>query len=87
MINTPPALIGVPAGTLQVWLGQAQQALQSLATGQQVSTVMYSQGEGSRSVTYRRTDIASLNAWIMQLQLALNPGTRQFRRRPLSLRF
>ena len=40
MINTPPALIGVPAGTLQVWLGQAQQALQSLATGQQVSTVM-----------------------------------------------
>ena len=87
MLQTPISLIGVPSATLQIWLCQAQQALQNLQTGQQVAVVSYAQGEGNRSVSYRRTDIGQLTAWIQQLQMAINPGSRLFRRRAITPRF
>jgi hypothetical protein len=85
--TTPIALQGVATATLQIWLGQAQQAMQDLMTGRRATTVSYSQGEGSRSVTYTRTNIADLRAWIQELQIALNPAAPQFRRRPIYPRF
>ena len=77
-MNTPVSLIGVPQATLQSWLTQAQQALQNVATGAKVTTVTYAQGEGSRSVSYSRANIADLRAWITELQTAL--GVRTTRR-------
>jgi hypothetical protein len=83
--QTSIALTGVPPATIQTWLGQAQQALQNLMTGQSVVTVSYAQGEGNRSVTYRRAEINTLRAWIMELQQAA--GTPCARRRPIYPRF
>lgn len=87
MLITPLTLIGVAPATLQVWLGQALQALQNLNTGQQVQTVSYAQGEGNRSVTYGRGDKQALRAWIGEIQQALNPTDRRFRRAPIRLSF
>lgn len=87
MNPTPITLVGVAQATLQVWLGQAQQALQNLSTGQLVQTVSYAQGEGNRSVTYSRTDIAKLREWIGEIQQALNPSDSRFTRRPIRVRF
>ena len=81
------ALAGVPQPTLQLWLDQAQQALADLMSGRRYVTVTYAQGEGSRSVTYMRTEMGSLRAWIAELQRALNPGDHRFRRRAIGLRF
>ena len=84
---TPIALLGVPVATVQIWLGLAQQALQDLMTGAKPSTVTYAQGDGSRSVTYTRANMADLRAWIMQLQQAANPGTNIGRRRAIGVCF
>ena len=81
------ALAGVPQSTMQLCSGQAQQALADLMAGRRYVTVTYAQGEGSRSVTYMRTDMGSLRAWIAELQRALNPGDHRFRRRAIGLRF
>jgi hypothetical protein len=70
------ALQGVPSATLQLWLREAQHALQRLMTGDQAVTVSYAEGEGNRSVTYTRTTVPNLRAWIGELQGALNPGVR-----------
>lgn len=70
-------LTGVAPATLQIWLGQAQQALQDLTTGGKPVTVSYAQGQGQRSVTYNRTNTADLRAWIGELQSALGNGRRR----------
>lgn len=71
------ALTGVPPATLQQWLAQAQQALADMMTGRNAVTVSYQQGQGQRSVTYNRANIADLRAWIIEIQAALGQGRRR----------
>ncbi len=80
---TSLALTGVAPATLQLWLGQAQQALQNLVTGAQAVTLSYAQGTGNRSVTYSRTNVGDLRAWIGEIQAALGVRTR----RPIGVMF
>ena len=81
MQYTPPALAGVPAATLQVWLTASQTALHQLLTGARVATASYGQGDGNRSVTFSRTDQQTLRAYIGDLQRAL--GIQVAPRRPI----
>ena len=75
---------GVPQATLQQWLIDAQQALHDLTIGGKVQVVLYNSGEGSRQVTYSRTSIGQLNAYIQALATALGV-TRP--RQPFRVRF
>lgn len=84
MSETPPVLTGVPPATLQQWLTQAQAALQAVTVGSQPVSVRYAQGGGERMVTYSRTNIGALTAWIGQLRAALGQ-TRA--RRPVYVSF
>ncbi|SIT43679.1 conserved hypothetical protein [Paraburkholderia piptadeniae] len=65
---------GMSDAQLQAALASAQQAYLDLRTGQQAVTVAYTQGDGSRSVTFQQTNIANLRMLIAELQQALNPG-------------
>jgi hypothetical protein len=85
--GAPLSLVGVPPATLQTWLLQAQTALQALNTGAQVTTASYAEGNGQRSVTYRKTDVGALHAWIGQILQALHPGDHRFRRRAISVSY
>jgi len=67
----PPDLIGVDPATLQLWLSQAQQAYQDLMMGNKPEAVAYTQGDGSRSVTYTRANMAALQQRIRELTAAL----------------
>ena len=49
-------LTGVAPATLQQWLADAQQALHDLSTGAKGESFSYTQGDGSKSVTYTRAD-------------------------------
>lgn len=73
----PAALVGVPPATLAVWLGQAQQALQNLMTGQLAATVSYAEGQGQRSVTYTKANLPDLREWIGELNAALGRGRQR----------
>lgn len=84
MIEQPPVLAGVPPATLQEWLGQAQAALQAVTVGGQPVSVRYAQGNGERMVTYSRTNISALTAWIAQLRAALGQARA---RRPIGVSF
>lgn len=87
MAAIPITLQGVDQATLQVWLSQAQGALQQLMTGQSVVSVGYAQGDGSRNVTYKAADAVNLRVWIGELQAAAFPGVAAARRSPLRPRF
>jgi hypothetical protein len=52
-------------------LATAQAAYLKLATGAQGVSFSYTQGDGTRSVTYTPASIANLSALIRQLQQAL----------------
>jgi len=74
---------GMSDAQLQAAIASAQQAMIQLRTGNKAVTVSYTQGDGSRSVTFAQTDLASLRMLIAELQQALNPGVRIARRRPM----
>jgi hypothetical protein len=85
-VNTPPipsTLQGVPAATLQIWLGQAQTALGQLMSGQATVEVQYSQGQGHRMVRYKTTDVTKLKTWIAELNAAMGSGVQ----RRMAMRF
>lgn len=72
MINTnKTSLAGVPTATLQAWLLSAQSALNDLMIGGKPVVVLYTQGDGQKSVTYQKTDVGQLTMWIRQLQIQL----------------
>jgi len=78
-------LDGVSLSSLTSQLATMQQAYLALASGQQIVTASYAQGDGSRSVTYRQPDLANLTQSIISVQTqidALN-GARINRRKPL----
>jgi hypothetical protein len=78
-------LTGMSQQQLQAALQQAQAAYLALSMGQQVATASYAMAEGSQTVSYRATDIATLTALIRQLQAALGIATSA--RRPAYFNF
>jgi hypothetical protein len=69
---------------LRASLAEAQQAYLDLSTGAKGASYSYTQGDGSKSVTYTQTNIAQLTALIRQLQAQLGLISRT--RRPLRFR-
>lgn len=78
-------LAGISRESLQVSLQNAQQAYLQLSMGGKVETATYTQGDGSKSVTYTRANIAQLANVILMLQKQL--GIVGQARRPLTFRF
>lgn len=83
--NFTGILSGMTNDQLQQALTNAQQAYIALATGSKGESFSYSQGEGSRSVTYTRANLAQLSALIRQLQQQLGLICRT--RRPVGFYF
>jgi hypothetical protein len=59
----------------------AQQALMDLSTGNKGESFAYTQGDGSKSVSYTRADIGTLQNLIQSLKYSL--GMAGGRRRPI----
>lgn len=74
-------LAGRPTAQLQTDLANAQQAYIDLSSGAKAVTLSYTQGDGSKSVTYTPADLAALSALIKMLQMQLGIVTRG--RRPI----
>lgn len=77
--QTASIFAGMSQPALQAALNSAQAAYIALASGAQVTTVTYSQGEGNRSVTYRRTNQGALVQLIGELKacLGITPYSRR----------
>lgn len=67
----------------QQQLHEAYRAKHQLVTQQLPSVVLYSNGQGTKSVTYTRTNLSQLDGHIAELERKL--GMR--RRRAISVRF
>lgn len=78
-------LAGRPTATLQADLAKAQQAYVDLLSGAKGEAFSYTQGDGARSVTYTKANIADLAALIQLLQAQLGIVTRP--RRAIGLRY
>jgi hypothetical protein len=78
-------LDGVSVTQLQARLAQMQQAYLDLSSGARGESYSYTQGEGAKSVTYTRTNVADLVQAILgvQRQIDMLTGIRVNRRRPL----
>lgn len=72
-MNTDSPLYGMTTAQLQAALTQAQTAYVALMSGQRTVSLSYSQGDGSKSVTYDRVEggVAQLRMFINELQRAL----------------
>lgn len=81
--------IGLFAGMSKAQLNQAlteaQQAYIEISTGNKGVSFSYTQGDGSKSVTYRSGNISELAALIRMLQQELGLVCRA--RRPLQFRY
>jgi hypothetical protein len=75
-------LAGMPTDQLRVALASAQQAYIDLSSGAKGESYSYTQGDGSKSVTYTRANLAQLVALIQSLQAQLGIVARP--RRPIS---
>lgn len=78
-------LAGMPTANLRKALADAQQAYLDLTTGAKGESYSYTQGDGSRSVTYTKANVADLAALIQTLQAQL--GIVQQPRRAIRFRF
>ncbi|MDE1901509.1 MAG: phage head-tail adapter protein [Alphaproteobacteria bacterium] len=78
-------LAGRDTATLQADLATAQQAYIDLTTGKKGENYSYTQGDGSKAVTYTRANLAQLVALIRQLQAQLGIVSRG--RRPIRFMF
>lgn len=74
-------LAGMSTAQLQAALANAQAAYLALASGSKGESFSYTQGDGSKSVTYTRVNMAQLASVIMLLQSQLGIVVRA--RRPL----
>lgn len=72
---------GMPRTVLQANLAELQAAYISLAAGSKVESANYTQGDGSKSVTFSRANLGQLTALIAQLQKEL--GIIKHARRPI----
>lgn len=73
MTATAPAIVpSIDQATLLQWLAQARLAYHQLMIGTNVTTVSYADGGGgTRLVTYTRTSLQQLSAYIAQLEVAI----------------
>ena len=78
----PSEFVGQTTATLTQWLADAQLALQQLTMGSNPNAVSYSQGDGSKSVTYQPSDIGMLQNRISSLAYALGLSPRRRAMRP-----
>ena len=78
-------LSGFSQTALKTALANAQQAYLDLSTGVKGESFSYTQGDGSKSVTYTRAELPQLAALIRQLQQQL--GMLRHARRPMRFRF
>lgn len=77
-------LAGMDKEELKQQLATLQMAYLSLQSGQKIVSVSYTQGDGSRSVSYRPADAPQLLQTIKLLQSQLGiPGTRRSALRPV----
>lgn len=85
MYRRTSILDGIDVGVLQTRLSAMQQAYMDLMSGGKVEVAAYAQGDGSRSVTYTRANIADLTQAILALQTQIDRLTGQCinRRAPL----
>lgn len=74
-------LTGMSNAQLKDALQKAQAAYVELVTGKKGSSFSYTQGDGTRSVTYTQTSVADLITFIqaLQMELGVNPGRRAIR--------
>lgn len=72
-------LAGVQTSVLQKALKDAQDAYIALTTGSKGESYSYTQGDGSKSVTYSKANVAELAALIqsLQAQLGIVPRPRR----------
>lgn len=73
-------LYGMSQQQLQTALTNAQNAYVALMSGARTVNLSYTQGDGSKSVTYDRVEIAQLRMFIEELQQALGIICRPRRR-------
>lgn len=87
MFNRNTSLLagGMTREQLQDALAKAQQAYIDLTTGSRGVSFSYSQGDGTRSVSYQQSSLADLLALIQLLQAQLGIVARP--RRPVRFRF
>jgi hypothetical protein len=80
---TPSIFAGMSPSDLQAQLTALQQAYLELQSGERLVSASYSQGDGTKNVSFAPTDMARLTATIRQLQqeLGIIPRARR------SLRF
>ncbi len=76
-------LTGMSDAQLKQALVQAQQAYIDLSTGAKGVSFSYTQGDGTRSVSYQQTSLGDLLALIQTIQAMLNIS----RRRPIRVRY
>ena len=76
-------LTGMSQEQLKQALSQAQQAYIDLSTGAKGVSFSYTQGDGTRSVSYQQTSLGDLLALIQTIQAMLGIS----RRRPISVRY
>lgn len=76
---------GMSTAQLQAALANAQAAYLQLSTGAKAVTLSYTQGDGSKSVTYQQASTGGLVQLIKQLQAQLGIVHRP--RRPMQFRF
>lgn len=78
-------LAGMPREQLLIALGKAQQAYTELLSGDKSVSLSYTQGDGTRSVTFQKTEIQHLVNLIQGLQAQLGIVSRP--RRTLRFRW
>lgn len=76
-------LTGMSNEQLKQALSQAQQAYIDLSTGAKGVSFLYTQGDGTRSVTYQQTSLGDLLALIQTIQTMLGIS----RRCPIRVRY
>ncbi|EOF4706153.1 TPA: gpW family head-tail joining protein [Klebsiella michiganensis] len=76
-------LTGMSNEQLKAALSQAQQAYIDLSTGAKGISFSYTQGDGTRTVTYQQTSLGDLLALIQTIQAMLGIS----RRRPIRVRY
>lgn len=76
-------LTGMSREQLKLALSAAQQAYIELSTGTKGVSFSYTQGDGTRSVSYQQTSLGDLLALIQAIQTELG----MTRRRPMRFRY
>jgi hypothetical protein len=78
-------LAGMDTAVLQASLARLQQAYIDLSTGAKGESYTYTQGDGSKAITYSRANIGQLTMAIRQIQAQLGIIDRP--RRAIGVRF